>query len=110
MDYLSKNFEGDECEFRRKQIIRGLKKGHDEMMKMTAKYLMKPPILFNLLCHRELGAEFLRAVLSVLHEHAVDDPDGDILIHEPKSDDWGTFKHDNPNQRPEREVNGMRSW
>jgi hypothetical protein len=69
MKFLEDNFHEEEYDFRRGQIMRGLMKGRDELIKMTTRYLLKPPLLFLLLCNRENGASFLRAVLSILHEH-----------------------------------------
>ena len=46
MACLAATFFGDELVFRRNQIMRGLKKGHQERMKMTTKYRFKPPLLF----------------------------------------------------------------
>jgi len=46
MKYLRENFEGEEWDFRVSQILRGLKKGSDEMIKMTTRYLMKTPLIF----------------------------------------------------------------
>ena len=88
MAYLTAKFSGDELVFRRNQIIRGLtllKKGHNEMMKMTTKYLFKPLLLFSLLTHLTEGKSFLRALLSILKENPVE---GVTLIHDAESSSW----------------------
>jgi len=35
MKYLRENFEGDEYDFRRIQIMRGIRKGKEEIIKLT---------------------------------------------------------------------------
>ena len=85
MAYLAATFSGNELVFRRNQIICGLKKGHQEMMKMTTKCLFKPPSLFLLLTHQTEGKPFLRAVLSILKENPVE---GVTLIHDAESSSW----------------------
>lgn len=97
MKYLEENFEGEEYEFRKSQIMRGLTKGRDEMMKMSTKYLLRPPLMYLLLTHREYGNGFLRAVLAVLAENPVD---GVVLIHDTDSSEWGEYLYDNPSDRP----------
>ncbi len=89
MEYLCKNFAGDEYNYRKRQLLRGLQKGRDEFLKMTSRHYLKPPIIFVLLTHHEHGAPFLRAVLSVLYssQDTVDEP----FIHNPDSSKWGRF-------------------
>ena len=106
MKFLEDNFDGEEYVFRRGQIMRGLKKGRDELIKMTTQYLLRPPLLFLLLCNRKHGAPFLRALLSILHEHHVDDLFSILLINEPDSSDWGKYVHNNRNECPSDE----RQW
>jgi hypothetical protein len=36
MEYLQKKFTGDEYNFRRRQILHGLQKGRDELLKLTS--------------------------------------------------------------------------
>ena len=104
MRYLANNFEGDELERRRKQITRGLAKGREEVIKITKRYLMKPPILLILLTHHVHGGPFLRAVLSVLHEHeqSADDLNVALLIQD-AGDAWGAYIYSNPSDRPQDE-------
>ena len=85
MAYLAATFSGDELVFRRNQIMRGLKKGHNEMTKMTTKYLFKSPLLFLLLAHQTKGKPFLHAMLSILKENPVEDV---TLIHDTESSSW----------------------
>ncbi|KAL7498156.1 hypothetical protein ACHAWT_009680, partial [Skeletonema menzelii] len=92
MKYLEDNFDGEELVFRRSQIMRGLKKGRDKMMKMSTKYLLRPPIMYLLLTHREYGSGFLRAVLAVLAQNPV--ADGTVLIHDADSSEWGDYLYD----------------
>ena len=70
MAYLNENFEGDEFVMRQTQIHRGLKAGREELIKITKRYLLRPPILLLVLCNRKRGDPFLRAVLSILHNNA----------------------------------------
>ena len=49
MKYLCKNFTGEEYSFCKKQILRGLKKGRDELIKMTTQHLLKAPIILLLI-------------------------------------------------------------
>ena len=79
MAYLKSHFSGDDLVFRRHQIARGLKKGHNEMMKMTTKYFFKSPLLYLLLAHQAEGKPFLRALLSIFKENPAE---GVMLIHE----------------------------
>ena len=58
MKYLEENFEGDELDMRRSQIIHGLTMGRDEMFKISKRYLLKPPLIILLLTHRTRGAPF----------------------------------------------------
>ena len=106
MKFLEDNFEGDEYTFRQGQIMRGLKKGRDELMKMTTQYLLQPPLLFLLLCNKDHGAPFLRALLSILHEHPIHEIFTVVLINDPDSSDWGKYVHSNLNECPSNE----RQW
>ena len=107
MAYLNENFEGDELVMRQTQIQRGLKAGREELIKITKRYLLRPPILLLVLCNRKRGAPFLRAVLSVLHENAerVEDV---MLINDADTEDdidanWGKYKYADSRDRPEDE-------
>ena len=106
MKFLEDNFDREEHVFRRGQIMRGLKNGRDELIKMTTQYLLRPPLLFLLLCNRNRGAPFLRALLSILHKHPVDDLLSIFLINEPDSSDCGKYVHNNHNECPSDE----RQW
>ena len=66
MKYLEGNFTYKEYMFRRSQIVCGLKKRQEDMVKMTTPYLTKPPIMALLLWYCIKGSPFLRALLSVL--------------------------------------------
>jgi len=89
MKYLRENFHGDDFDFRLSQIMRGLKKGRDEMIKMSSRYMLRFPVMYLLLTHREHGGPFLRAVLAVLNANPVD---GVVLIHDAdKSSEWGDY-------------------
>ena len=105
MKYLEENFEGDELEMRRSQIIHGLTMGRDEMFKISKRYLLKPSLLLLLLTHRTRGAPFLRAVLSVLHEFTSRVPDNVTLIND-VGDGWGQYIYPDKRDRPadEREY------
>ena len=100
MQYFTDNFEADNKEFRRQQIMRGLNFGREELIKMTTKHLFKAPLIFLLVCHREHGAPFLRALLSVVHESPVNDLNPVVLIRDNESDRWGRYKFDQSYQRP----------
>jgi hypothetical protein len=91
IDYLCKKFAGDEYNYWKRQLLHGLRKGPDELLKMTSCHYLKPPIIFVLLTHHEHGAPFLRAGLSVLYfsQDTVDKP----LIHDPDSSKWGCFMY-----------------
>ena len=78
------------------QIIRGLNKGRDELIKMSTKYLLQAPIVFLCLCHHQMGPSLLRAMLTVLHENPIDE-DVDCLIHDADSQKWGVYKYDSDN-------------
>jgi hypothetical protein len=67
MDYLQKQFTGDEFNFQRWHILRGLRKGRDELLKMTSRHYIRAPIILILIMQHDHGAPFLRAVLSVLY-------------------------------------------
>ena len=73
--------------------MRGLTKGREELTKMTTKYLLRVPIIFILLTHREYGPSFLRAVLAILRDSPLDELDSDILIHESKSSNWHIYEY-----------------
>ena len=96
MKYLEDNFSGEEYELCKAQIMRGLSKGRDEMIKMTTRYLLKPPIIFVLLSHREYDAPLLRALLSVLHANPIED---DILIRDGNSQKWGQYIYSDPSSQ-----------
>ena len=103
MMYLEENFEGDEKEFRHKQLVRGLAAGREELIMMTTKYLFRAPLMFLLACHHEHGAPFLRAVLCILCDHPVDDLDPVILIPNDEGSDWPALKYDRNTPRPVEE-------
>ena len=70
---------------------------------MTKQYLLKVPIVYLVLCNRQRGPSFLRAVLSVLYENS-NRAAPQILIHDADNDmKWGAFKYDNPEDRPDDE-------
>ena len=102
MEYLEHNFTGDELVTRRKQIMRGLEMGRDEICKIVKRYLFRAPLLLLLLTHREYGASFLRAVLSVLHEHK-DKVPFDVVLIQDVGEAWGTYIYDDSTNRPEEE-------
>ena len=57
--------------------------------------------MFLLLCNRENGASFLRAVLSILHEHPHhEELSPTPLIHEPQSSKWGQYIYTDSTMRP----------
>ena len=97
MKYLDDNFEGEEHAFRKSQIMRGLNAGRDEMMKMSKRYLLRPPIMYLLLTHSDYGSAFLRAVLAILAEN----PTGNtVLIQDANSSEWGQYLYEDPSDRP----------
>jgi hypothetical protein len=106
MDYLCNKLAGDEYNYLKRQLLHGLQKGRDELLKMTSRHYLKAPIIFVLLTHHEHGAPFLRAVLLVLYssQDTVDEP----LIHNPDSSKWGPFIYrdniDRQNTCPTDEV------
>lgn len=89
MKYLRENFEGQDLEFRKSQIMRGLVKGRDEMISMSSRYLLRPPIMFLLMTHQEHGGAFLRALLLILRENPIEEVE---LIHDPDSSEWGILR------------------
>ena len=101
MAYLESNFEGNELVTRRKQVERGLRMGRDEIVKMTKRYLLKPPLVILMLTNRKRGSAFLRATLSVLHENSNRAP-GVELIND-AGRDWGMYIHISAAERPEDE-------
>ena len=52
------------------------------------------------LCNRERGPSFLRAVLSVLHENSDKVADDCKLFHDLDSTEWGRYEYIDPNERP----------
>ena len=54
-----------------------LNRGQGELLSITSKYHIQPPIMLILLVHHEHRAPFLRAVLSILNENPLDDDYGD---------------------------------
>ena len=75
--------------------------GRDEIVKMTKRYLFKPPLVILMLTNRKRGPAFLRAALSVLHENSNRVP-GVELIND-AGGDWGLYIHTNCDARPEDE-------
>ena len=69
MEYLETNFSGDDCVVRFNLIKRGLRKGRDDLLIISKHYLFSLPLVLLVLCNHTRGPSFLRAVLSVLHEH-----------------------------------------
>ena len=106
MQFLRDNFEGDDYQFWKSEIERGLKKGQEEMMEMTTHYLLQAPIMFLLMMNSKYGPPFARAVFSVLHKNPLDDDDTDILIHDQDSDNWGGYKYSELSECPVEE----RKW
>ena len=105
MEYLAKHFVGEELERRRTLIERGLKAGREEVIKMTKRYLLKPPLTLLMLTNRKSGPSFVRAVLSVLHEYKTRVPDDVCLIND-VGDSWGRYVYEEPSERP----NDERQW
>ena len=103
MQFLRDNVEGDDYQFWKSQIERGLKKGQEEMMEMTTHYLLQAPIMFLLMMNSKYGPPFARVVLSVLHKNPLDDDDTDILIHDQDSDNWGRYKYSELSECPVEE-------
>ncbi len=106
MKFLEYNFKGEEYMFHQGQIVRGLKKWQDELMKLTMQYLLQPPLLFLLLCNHDHGAPFLRVLLSILHKQPVDDFFSVMLINETESFDCGKFVQRNPTSTHPMNGNG----
>ncbi|KAL7526339.1 hypothetical protein ACHAWF_002898 [Thalassiosira exigua] len=102
MEYWEANFEGDEKQTRLQQIQQGLKMGRDEVIKITKRYLMKPPILLLVLANRKRGPPFLRAVLSVFYEYSHKIPEGTLMIND-AGDLWGRHIYDDKADRPDDE-------
>lgn len=100
--YLDDNFHGTDNNKRKEQILRGLKGGRDELIKMSH-VLLEGAVSFLILCDREHGPPFLRALLSVLSRQAVPDGIEVPAIKNPDSEQWGRYVYDDPNQRPENE-------
>lgn len=99
MEYLESNFSDKEYEMRHNLIVRGLKAGRDEVIKVTRQYLFQVPILILVLCNAQRGPAFLRALLSVLYDNRAR-VDPVILIHDIESEEWGSFKYENRADRP----------
>jgi hypothetical protein len=100
MAYLDEHFEGEEHQQRLELINRGLRWGREELLSITRRYLLRPPLLLLLLCDRTQGPSFLCAVLSVLHENPVENVK---LFHDESSGKWGKYIYENPSERPEEE-------
>ena len=73
----------------------------DEIIKITQRYLLKPPILLLLLTNWKRGPSFLRVVLSVFHENADRVPD--VMLINDAGDAYGTYIYANPADRPKDE-------
>ena len=97
MGYLDTNFHGKQKEMKKKQIIRDIKAGYNELIKMTTPMLHSGPVSFHILCNVEHGPSFLRALLSVLIEQ--DCPK--TLIQEPNSENWVKCCYEDSKERPE---------
>jgi hypothetical protein len=80
MKYLRDNFEGEEYEFRKAQILRGLNKGREELLKMISLNYMKAPIILLVLTHHTHGPPFLRALITVLRNRNDDNPDDPLIF------------------------------
>ena len=109
MKYRRSNFVGEELKMRMSQVRRGLEAGRDELVKITKRYLLKVPIVLLVLCQRQRGTAFLRAVLSVLHENSGKVPEGFVLFYDKvngaggESSAWGRYIYINPDHRPDDE-------
>ena len=97
MKYLEDNFEGEDKEMRKAQIMRGLKAGREELIKMTQKIgLLDGPVAFLILCNKDNGPAFLRALLAVIAGQACPVE----VIRDRDSDAWGKYQYDDPTERP----------
>lgn len=102
MKYLNKNFVGEEHDTRQTQILRGLEKGREKMLKHTKRCLMQPPLILLVLTNRSRAPSFLRAVLCVLHNHFDQVPDQITMIHD-AGDSWGKYMYTDLKGQPEDE-------
>ena len=66
MGYLDTNFHGKQKEMKKRQFIRGIKAGYNELIKMTTPMLLSGQVSFLILCNVEHSPSFLRALLLVL--------------------------------------------
>lgn len=57
IEYLEKNFSGEDYHMRLDLIKRGLKAGRDELLKITKKYLFQVPVLLLVLCTMTLAGQ-----------------------------------------------------
>mmetsp|Transcript_5656 Transcript_5656/g.15886 ORF Transcript_5656/g.15886 Transcript_5656/m.15886 type:complete len:972 (+) Transcript_5656:584-3499(+) len=102
--YLDANFEGDEKEKRRAQIVRGIKAGRTELIKMTQKAgLLDGPVAFLIMCDKEHGPAFLRALLAVVDEGKQAGEPAISFLPDDCSELWGKFRYDDRSERPEDE-------
>jgi hypothetical protein len=106
MEYLQKKFTGVQYNFQRKQILHGLRKGREELLKMTSRYYLRAMIILFLITHHEHGAPYFRAVLSDVY--ANQDISNEPLIHKSESSNWGQYLYTNCNNQcnhhPHEEV------
>ena len=85
MEYLETHSSRDDYAMRFNLIKHGLRKGRDELVVISKRYLFSLPLVLLVLCNHTCGSSFLRAVLSVLHEHATRVAPA-VLIHQPDND------------------------
>ena len=91
---------------RMSQVGRGLEAGRDELVKITKRYLLKVPIVLLILCQRQRGHAFLRALLLVLHENLGKVPEGVAFFHNKgngtgETSSAGMYIYNKPDQRPD---------
>ena len=73
--------------------------GREEIVKMTKRYLLKPPIVILVLINRKYGAPFLRAVLSVLYKNSGLVPNDVAMVSNP-GNEWGRYTYTNADDQP----------
>jgi hypothetical protein len=78
---------------KKKQIIRGIKAGYDEIVKMMED-LLSPPLIYLASTYMPKGPSILRVLLGLVTQEGVQLP----------GEGWGRYEYeDSPNGRPEKE-------
>eukprot|EP00956_Cyclotella_meneghiniana_P039882 scaffold181804_cov79-Cyclotella_meneghiniana.AAC.1 len=67
---------------------------------------MKKPLVLLVLCNWRQGPAFLRAVLSILHEHPVES----VQLFNESEGDWGDYIYPDMTERPDQMTKQFGTW